>query len=137
MITLTLNIEPVAVEIFINDDELIVHLADGRSLSIPLVWYPRLWHGTKAERENWQLLGGGYAIEWPDLDEHIGIQGLLPRRSPKRRKSHIPPKLAQPEKITNCERNYSVIGGARHLQSPLIRQFPLNKVPGTCTITIE
>jgi hypothetical protein len=80
MNTLTLENEPVAVEIEINEDELIVNLADGRRLMVPLAWYPRLWYGTKVERENWQLLGGGYAIEWPDLDEHIGIEGLLAGR---------------------------------------------------------
>jgi hypothetical protein len=80
MSTLTFNIDPVAVEIAFNEDELIVFLADGRRFMVPLAWYPRLWHGTKAERENWQLLGGGYAIEWPDLDEHIGIEGLLAGR---------------------------------------------------------
>ena len=80
MNTLTLEIEPVAVEIEINQDELVVTLVDGRKLMVPLAWYPRLWHGTLAERENWQLLGGGYAIEWPDLDEHIGVEGLLAGR---------------------------------------------------------
>jgi hypothetical protein len=54
-----------------------VELADGRTLTVPLDWYPRLFHGTEAERGRWQLLGDGYAIEWPDLDEHIGINGLL------------------------------------------------------------
>ena len=59
----------------------------GRSLIIPLTWYPRLLHGTLAERQNWHLLGG-YAIEWPDLDEHIGIEGLLAgRRSSESQKS--------------------------------------------------
>jgi hypothetical protein len=80
MNTLTLEIEPVADEVEINQDDLIVNLADGRRLMVPLAWYPRLWHGTIAERNNWQLLGGGYAIEWPDLDEHIGVEGLLAGR---------------------------------------------------------
>jgi hypothetical protein len=64
-----------------TDEALIVELADGRSLSVPLTWYPRLLHGSPAERQNWQLLGDGYAIEWPDLDEHIGLEGLLTGRS--------------------------------------------------------
>ncbi|MFZ0546079.1 MAG: DUF2442 domain-containing protein [Candidatus Promineifilaceae bacterium] len=80
MNTLTLEMEPVAVTVEVDEDELIVNLADGRRLMVPLAWYPRLWYGTNAERENWQLLGGGYAIEWPDLDEHIGIEGLLAGR---------------------------------------------------------
>jgi hypothetical protein len=65
-----------------------VDLAVGRGISIPLAWYPRLMHGSLQELQNWQLLGDGYAIEWPDLDEHIGIEGLLAgRRSGESQKS--------------------------------------------------
>ena len=72
----------------ITEEKLFVDLEDGRSLIIPISWYPRLLHGTVAERQNWQLLGDGYAIEWPDLDEHIGIEGLLAgRRSSESQKS--------------------------------------------------
>jgi hypothetical protein len=56
-------------------------LVDGRSLIIPLSWYPRLLHATQKERENWEILGDGYAIAWDDLDEHIGIEGLLAGKS--------------------------------------------------------
>ena len=57
-------------------------------MSIPLEWYPRLVHALPEERQNWQLLGDGYAIEWPDLDEHIGIEGLRAgRRSGESEKS--------------------------------------------------
>lgn len=59
---------------------LTVDLMDGRTLHVPLNWYPRLVHGTTAERAHWQLLGNGYATEWPDLDEHIGVEGLLAGR---------------------------------------------------------
>jgi hypothetical protein len=51
-----------------------------RSLIVPLTWYPRLLQASQEERQNWQLLGDGYAIEWVDLDEHIGIKGLLAGR---------------------------------------------------------
>ena len=54
-----------------------VDLADGRRITVPLAWYPRLTYATSTERQNWQLLGNGYAIEFPDLDEHIGVEGLL------------------------------------------------------------
>ncbi|QQE67108.1 hypothetical protein GFS31_38200 [Leptolyngbya sp. BL0902] len=88
MTTLTLETEPLAVAISFEADKLIVELADGRSLVVPLVWYPRLMHGSRQERANWQLLGEGYAIEWPDLDEHIGIEGLLAgRRSSESQRS--------------------------------------------------
>ncbi len=64
-------------DVIVTQDLLLVNLADGRTLGIPLTWYPRLLHATADERANWRLLGDGYAIEWPDLDEHIGVEGLL------------------------------------------------------------
>ena len=88
MTTLTLEHEPLATKIAVTADHLTVELADGRSLSVPLDWYPRLMHGTEQERQHWQMLGDGYAIEWPDLDEHIGVEGLLAgRRSGESAKS--------------------------------------------------
>ncbi len=80
MTTLTLETEPLAAQIRVTDETLTVHLVDGRSLIIPLSWYPRLLHASQAERQNWQLLGEGYGIEWTDLDEHIGIEGLIAGR---------------------------------------------------------
>jgi hypothetical protein len=86
--TLVLEVDPIAVEVTVTDEELTIALADGRRLVVPLAWYPRLWHASPAERQNWQLLGDGYAIEWPDLDEHIGVEGLLAgRRSGESRRS--------------------------------------------------
>jgi hypothetical protein len=88
MTTLTLETEPMMNQVTFSDERLIVDLVDGRSLSVPLSWYPRLMHGSPEERQNWQLLGDGYAIEWEDLDEHIGIEGLLAgRRSNESQKS--------------------------------------------------
>lgn len=66
-----------ALEISVTDDTLTVELADGRTLAVPLAWYPRLWHGTPEERQNWRLIGDGIGIHWPDLDEDISIEGLL------------------------------------------------------------
>ena len=80
MTTLMLEEDPIAVDVTVTDTKLFVELEDGRSIAIPLEWYPRLLHGTAEERENYQLLGDGYAIEWPELDEHIGIEGLLAGR---------------------------------------------------------
>jgi len=80
MSTLVLEHDPQAVDVIVSADTLTVNLADGRALSVPLEWYPRLVHASNAERGNWCLLGDGYAIEWPDVDEHIGVEGLLAGR---------------------------------------------------------
>ena len=66
-----------AVAVLITDDTLTVDLADGRSISVPLAWYPRLGHGTPAERANWRLIGRGEGVHWPDLDEDISVDNLL------------------------------------------------------------
>ena len=72
--------EPAISEAAVTDEELALDLADGRSIRVPLSWYPRLFFASTAERQEFHLLGDGYAIEWPDLDEHIGIEGLLAGR---------------------------------------------------------
>ena len=63
-----------------TDDTLIVELADGRSISAPLGWYPRLFHATSAERENFRFIGGGEGIHWPDVDEDISVEGIVAGR---------------------------------------------------------
>ena len=80
MTTLVLEQDPVAVNVAVTTDHLVVELADGRSFTVPLAWYPRLLNGSESERQNCQILGDGYAIEWPGLDEHIGVEGLLAGR---------------------------------------------------------
>ena len=60
-----------------TDDTLTVDLMDGRTISAPLAWYPRLARGTPAERVNWRTSAGGYGIHWPDLDEDLSTEGLL------------------------------------------------------------
>jgi Protein of unknown function (DUF2442) len=80
MTSLVLENEPAASSVTVKDEQLIIILADGRTLSVPLAWYPRLLHATVAERQNVCLFGDGHAMEWPDLDEHIGIDGLLAGR---------------------------------------------------------
>jgi uncharacterized protein DUF2442 len=60
-----------------TEDHLIVDLMDGRSISVPLVFYPRLLHATPAQRENWRPAGGGFGIHWPDMDEDLSTEGLL------------------------------------------------------------
>jgi len=63
--------------VHISDDVISVDLEDGRTISAPLVWYPRLLHATVSQRENWKLAGGGYGIHWPDVDEDLTTHGLL------------------------------------------------------------
>ena len=65
------------VSVMVTDDTLAVDLDDGRTISVPIGWYPRLAQGTAAERTNFQISGAGYGIYWPDLDEDIGVEGLL------------------------------------------------------------
>ena len=63
--------------ISISEDTLTADLSDGRTISVPLNWYPRLLHGTPEERRNWRLIGKGEGIHWPDLDEDISAQNLI------------------------------------------------------------
>jgi hypothetical protein len=61
----------------ISQDELSVELVDGRTIVVPLVWYPRIFNATDSERNNWRLIGNGEGIHWPDLDEDISVEHLL------------------------------------------------------------
>jgi len=70
-------------------DSLVVSLMDGRRISVPLVWYPRLLDATDAQRNNWKISGGGYGINWPEVDEDLSTEGLLrgspaPRQQPQK-----------------------------------------------------
>ena len=66
-----------AEEVFVTEDALTAELEDGRTISVPIVWYPRLSYGTQKERENWCMIGKGSGIHWPDLDEDISIENML------------------------------------------------------------
>jgi hypothetical protein len=65
------------VDVKITEDTLSVDLEDGRTIAVPIGWYPRLAHGTPAERLNFEFSGAGYSIHWPDLDEDVGLEGML------------------------------------------------------------
>jgi len=71
---------PRAIEVNVTDDALVVRLSDGRSVSVPLSWYPRLEHATRTERATWELLGEGIGVHWPLIDEDISIHALLAGR---------------------------------------------------------
>ena len=74
--TVTIDV-PLAQDVRVTDDTLSVDLSDGRSISVPLAWYPRLAHGRPAERAKWRPIGDGAGIHWPDLDVDISVEGLL------------------------------------------------------------
>ena len=58
-------------------DRLVVDLMDGRTISVPVAWFPRLLNATEAERANWQIASGGHGLHWPDIDEDLSVEGLL------------------------------------------------------------
>ena len=79
----TLAIEPKipdAVDVKVSEDTLSVELSDGRTISVPVDWYPRLTHATVEERANWRIIGRGHGIHWGDIDEDVGVEGLLAGR---------------------------------------------------------
>jgi hypothetical protein len=69
--------EALATSVTTTDEALTADLADGRTIVVPLAWFPRLAHGTPQERANWRLIGGGVGVHWPDLDEDISAESLL------------------------------------------------------------
>jgi hypothetical protein len=71
---------PNALDVKVADETLIVDLSDGRTISVPLAWYPRLLHSAPEERKNWRLIGRGHGIHWEDIDEDISVEGLLAGR---------------------------------------------------------
>ena len=73
----TLTAEARARHVIITADTLSVDLSDGRTISVPLAWYPRLLHGTAEERNNWRFIGDKEGVHWPDLDEDISVENLL------------------------------------------------------------
>ena len=82
MTTLAIEIRIAPVQkVSVTDDALIVDLSDGRTLSVPLAWFPRLLHGTPAERNHWRLIGAGEGVHWPDLDEDISVENLIAGKS--------------------------------------------------------
>ena len=77
MSTLVIEVEPLALDVVCTDDALRVVLADGREISVPLIWFPRLHKATPEQRKEWRLIGGGIGIHWESVDEDISIESLL------------------------------------------------------------
>ena len=68
---------PLAASVSVTEDELVIALVDGRTVGVPMAWYPRLLHGTAQERAHWELTGRGVGIHWPALDEDISVEHVL------------------------------------------------------------
>jgi hypothetical protein len=80
MNTLVLEHESLAQNVAFTEDSFVVYLNDGRKISVPIIWYPRLLNGNKEEQENYELIGDGEGIHWPDIDEDISVEGILAGR---------------------------------------------------------
>ncbi|GJQ60473.1 MAG: DUF2442 domain-containing protein [Candidatus Scalindua sp. AMX11] len=80
MSTLVLEHECLAQKVVFGKNSFTVYLNDGRNISVPIIWYPRLINGSKIEQENYELIGDGEGIHWPDIDEDISIEGILAGR---------------------------------------------------------
>jgi Protein of unknown function (DUF2442) len=70
-------VDSTAVDVTVTDDQLIVAMADGRELAIPVLWFPRLIDATEQQRRNWRFIGRGQGIHWPDIDEDVSVASLL------------------------------------------------------------
>ena len=77
MNTLAVELHPLAQDVKCTEEALVVQLLDGRTISAPLVWFPRLAKTTKEQLNNWELLGDGDGIHWPEVDEDLSVKGLL------------------------------------------------------------
>ena len=71
---------PCAIRARVSNEAIVVELRDGRTVTAPLNWYPRLLHGSARERRNWRLMGGGMGVHWPDLDEDLSVEHILAGR---------------------------------------------------------
>jgi hypothetical protein len=83
MSTLVTEVNPRGEGVRVTEDELIVSLRDGRTISVPLAWFPRLLRATPAQRQRWEFLGDGEGIHWPDVDEDLSVEGLLRGTRPR------------------------------------------------------
>ena len=77
MNTLAVELHPLAQDVTCTDEAIVVQLIDGRTISAPLIWFPRLAKATKEQLNNWQLVGDGDGIHWPAIDEDLSVKGLL------------------------------------------------------------
>jgi len=81
MTTLAVKLDlPYAENVMVTEDTLNVDLSDGRTISVPLTWFPRLVHASREQRDNWRLIGRGHGIHWDDIDEDVSVEGIIAGR---------------------------------------------------------
>ena len=102
MTTLAIQIEaPSAKNVSISEDTLSVDLSDGRTISVPVEWFPRLVHARPEERTRWRLIGNGQGIHWEDIDEDISVEGLLAGKSSGESQASLKRWLNQRARLTS------------------------------------
>jgi len=102
MSTLAIELDiPDAIDVHVTEDALIVELSDGRTIAVPLDWYPRLKHATEKEKANWRQIGGGQGIHWEDIDEDVSVEGLLAGKTSGESQSSLKKWLEKRERLTN------------------------------------
>ncbi len=106
MNTLAIDIQTIkARRVSVTDETLTVELTDGRVISVPLAWYPRLWYGSPEERSRFEIIGDGELIHWPDLDEDLSVAGILAGRrsgeSPASLKKWLTARTTKTDSTTN------------------------------------
>ena len=105
MPTLVDRSETLAVEVACSDDALTVVLDDGRTVSVPLLWFPRLLNATPKQRKEWEFIGGGIGIHWEGIDEDISVASLLrPEKFMRLANTAMPPKRSGPSPRTRKTR---------------------------------
>jgi len=109
-----------AQKVVVSEDSLTIDLVDGRTITAPLLWYPRLWHGTPKERHHLEIIGDGTLIHWPDLDEDLSIAGILAGRrsgeSPQSLKKWLA-RRSMPSKPTRYKRSPQTSAAVREQAS--------------------
>jgi len=98
---LALTADERVVGVKFTKDAMSVSLRDGRTITVPLMWYPRLFNASKEERTNWRIAGGGYGIHWPDIDEDLSTEGLLRGGPAPRSQQKPPPKKGRKRRPTD------------------------------------
>lgn len=115
MFTLVQHSEALALEVSCSNDELTVVLDDGRTVSVPLAWFPRLLNASAKQRKEWELIGGGIGVHWEAIDEDISVASLLQPEKFKRmaNAAMIPPRVRAPSRRKRISANRKVSAGRR------------------------